>query len=125
MSLSEALRKKNTRSLSYRSYQTNTIPSRQVHRMETRSTIRAATTIFVSLTAMHAPKLQDLKQKVSCGMDKAQGPTKLQTLVCEVEGYYGCEYSLPSPKGAFLLETEIESSRTAVMLVITIGTNNL
>jgi len=42
-----------------------------------------------------------------------------------VEGYYSSDSSLPSFKQAFQLETEAESSKTVVMPVMTIGTNNL
>jgi len=42
-----------------------------------------------------------------------------------VEGYYSSDSSLPSFKQAFQLETKAESSKTVVMPVMTIGTNNL
>ena len=58
-------------------------------------------------------------------MDKAQDPTKLSTPPCEVEDYYSSDSSSPSLKQVFQSETEAESSKTIVMLIMTIGTNNL
>ena len=49
----------------------------------------------------------------------------MPTQLCEVEGYYSSDSSLPSFKQAFQLETKAESSKTVVMPVMTIGTNNL
>jgi len=57
-------------------------------------------------------------------MDKAQGPTKLSTPPCEVEDYYSNDSSSPSLKQVFQSETEAKSSKTIIMTVITIGTNN-
>jgi len=58
-------------------------------------------------------------------MDKVQGPAKLSTQPCEVEDYYSSDSSSPSLKQVFQSETEAESSKTVVMPVMTIGTNNL
>jgi len=58
-------------------------------------------------------------------MDKAQGPTKLSTPPCEVKDYYSSDSSSPSLKQVFKSETEAKSSKTVVMPVTTIGTNNL
>jgi len=71
---SQVSRKNNIKSLSYRSYQTNTIPSRQVQGMETRSIVKAAATVVVRWTMTPLSKLLNLKQKVSCQMDEAQSP---------------------------------------------------
>jgi len=57
-------------------------------------------------------------------MSEAQSSVKLQTLVCEMKGYYNSNFSSPSPKEAFKLETEVESYRTIVMSFMTIGINN-
>ena len=58
-------------------------------------------------------------------MDKTQCLTKLSTPPCEVEDYYSNDSSSPSLKQVFQSKTEVESSKTIVMLVMTIGTNNL
>jgi len=68
--------KKNTGSFSQRSCQAGTIPKRRVHGMQTRSMATATTVVVVRLTAEPSPKQQDLKQKVSCWMDKVQGLEK-------------------------------------------------
>ena len=57
-------------------------------------------------------------------MDKAQCLTKLSTPPCKVEDYYVCSSS-PSLKQAFQSEIEAESSKTVVIPVMRIGTNNL
>jgi len=49
-----------------------TIPKRRVHGMQTRSMAKAATVVVVRQTAEPLPKQQDLQQKVSCWMGKAQ-----------------------------------------------------
>ena len=64
---------------------------------------------------------QDLQQKVSCWMDKVQGPAKLLTPPCEVENCYSSDSSSPSLKQVFQLESEAESSKIIVMPVMTIG----
>ena len=79
----------------------------------------------VKQTTTPSPKQHDLQQKVSCWMDKAQGPTKLSTPPCEPEDHYNSVSSSPSFKQAFQSETEAEPSTTVVMSVMTIGTNNL
>jgi len=76
-------------------------------------------------TAEPSSKQQDLRQKVSCWMDKAQDPIKLSTPPCEVEDYYSSDSSSPSLKQVFQSATEAESSKAIVMLVMTTGTNNL
>jgi len=58
-------------------------------------------------------------------MDKAQSPSKLSTLLYEVEGYYSSDSSSSSLKQALQPEIEVESFKTIVIRVITIGTNNL
>ena len=58
-------------------------------------------------------------------MDKAQDPTKLWTPPCEVEDYYNSDSSSPSLKQVFLSKIETESSKTIIMSILTIGTNNL
>ena len=58
-------------------------------------------------------------------MEEVQQKTKLSTPPCEVEDYYSSDSSSPSLKQVFKSETEAESSKTVVMLVMTIGTNNL
>ena len=62
--------------------------------------------------------------KVSYWMDEVESPTKLKSPVCEVEGYHSSDFSLSSPKGAFLSETKVESSKTIVIPFMTIGINN-
>jgi len=86
---------------------------------------KTTTVVIVRQTAEPLPKRQDLQQKVSCWMDKVRGPAKLSTPPCEVEDYYSSDSSSPSLKQVFQLETAAESSKTVVMLVMTIGTNNL
>jgi len=81
--------------------------------------------VVVRQLAEPLPKQHDLRQKVSSWKDKAQEPTKLSTPPCEVEDYYSSDSSSPSLKQVFKSETEAESSKTVVMLVMTIGTNNL
>jgi len=56
-------------------------------------------------------------------MDRAQSPSKLPTPLCQVDG--SNNFSLPSLKQAFQSETEAESSKIMVMLVMTIGPSNL
>jgi len=58
-------------------------------------------------------------------MDRAEGYSKLPTPLCKVEDYYSSDSSSPSLKQIFQSEIEAESSKTIVMLVMTIGTNNL
>jgi len=48
-----------------------------------------------------SPKEQDLQQKVSCWMDKAEGHSKLLTPLGEVEDYYSSDSSSSSLKQAF------------------------
>jgi len=96
---SQAL-KKNIGSFSRKSCQASTIPKRQVHGMQTRTMAKATTVVVVRQTAEPSPKQQDLQQKVSCWMDKAQGPAKLSTRPCEVENYYSSN-SFPSLKEVF------------------------
>jgi len=86
---------------------------------------KAAIVVVIRHTEEPSPKQQDLQQKVSCWMDKVQGPAKLSTPPCEVEDYYSSDSSLPSLKQLFQSETEAESSKTVVRPVMTIGTNNL
>ena len=93
--------------------------------MQTRSMAKAATVVIVRQTTKPLPKQQDLQEKVSSWMDKAQGPTKLSTLPCEVEDYYSGDSSSPSLKQVFQSENETESSKTVVMLVMTIHIKNL
>ena len=47
-------------------------------------------------------------------MGKIQN-VQLQSPVCEVEDYYSSSSSSPSPKGARMSETEVESTKTVVM----------
>jgi len=58
-------------------------------------------------------------------MDKTQSPSKLSTSTCEVKDYYSNDYSSPSVKQELQSESEVESSKTVVMLVMTVGTNNM
>ena len=58
-------------------------------------------------------------------MDKVQGPAKMSTPPCEVEDYYSSDSCSPSLKQVFQSKTEDESSKTIVIPVMTIGTNNL
>ena len=58
-------------------------------------------------------------------MNKAQDPIKLSTPPFKVEDYYTSDSSSPSLKQVFQLETKVESSKTVVMPVMTIGTSNL
>jgi len=108
---------KNTRSLSRRSCQADTIPKRWVHGLETRSMAKAITVVVLRQIATPSPKQQDLQQKVSSWMDKAKGHSKLPTPLCEVEGYYSSYSSSPSLKQVFQSETKAESSKTVIMLV--------
>jgi len=62
---------------------------------------KAATVIVVRQKATPSPKQQELQQKVSCWMDKAQSPLKLPTPLCEVEDYYYSDSSSPLLKQAF------------------------
>ena len=55
----------------------------------------------------------------------AQSHTKLQTLVCKVEGYHSSDSYSPSPKEVFQSGTEGESYKMVVIPVKTTGTNNL
>jgi len=87
--------------------------------------VNAATVVVVRQMVEPSPKQQDLQQKVPCWMAKGQAPAKLSTLPCEVEDYYSSDSSSPSLKQVFQSETEAESSKTIVMLIMTIGTNNL
>jgi len=57
--------------------------------------------VIVRNTTTPSPKQQDLQQKVSCWMDKAQGLMKLSTPPCEVEDYYSSDSSSPSLKQGF------------------------
>jgi len=58
-------------------------------------------------------------------MYRAQSPSKLPTPLCEVEDYYYSSDSFsPTMKQAFQSKTDAESSKTVVMLVMTISTNN-
>jgi len=82
-----------------------------------RSMAKATTVIFVRQTVTPSPKQQDLQEKVSCWMDKAQGPTKLSTPHCEVEDYYCSDSSSQALKQVFQSETKAESSKIVVMLV--------
>ena len=93
--------------------------------METRSKAKDATVVVVRQMATPSPKQQDLQQKVSCWMDRAQSSSKLPTPLCGVKDYYSNDSFSPSLKQAFQLETEAKSSKTIVMLVMTIGTNSL
>jgi len=52
-------------------------------------------------------------------------PLKLPALFCEVGDHYGSDSSSPSLKQAFKSEAEVESLKTVIMLVMTIGTHNL
>jgi len=54
-----------------------------------------------------------------------KAPSKFQTPVLVVEGYYSSDSSSPSLKQVFQLEIEVESSKTVIMPVMTIGTNDL
>jgi len=56
-------------------------------------------------------------------MDRAESHSKLPTPLFEVEDYYSSD--LASLRQAFHSETEAKSSKTIVMPVIIIGTNNL
>jgi len=58
-------------------------------------------------------------------MNRAQSPSKLPTLLCEVEDYYSSGSCSPSLKQALQSKIESESSSTIVISVMTIGTNNL
>ena len=58
-------------------------------------------------------------------MDRTQSPSKLTTLLCEVEDFYSSDSSSPSLKQVFQSENEAESSKTVVIPVMRIGTNNL
>jgi len=58
-------------------------------------------------------------------MNRARSPAKLPSLPCEVEDYYSNDSSSPSLKQTFRSEAEVESSKTVVMPVMTIGINNL
>jgi len=58
-------------------------------------------------------------------MDRARSPAKLPSSPCEVEDYCSGDSSSPSLKKTFRLEIEAECSKTIVMPVMTIGTNNL
>jgi len=58
-------------------------------------------------------------------MDKAQGPIKLSAPPCEVEDYYSSDSSSPSLRQVFQSETDTGSSKTIVIPIVTIGTNNL
>jgi len=71
--------------------------------MKTRSITKAAPIVIARKTVMPSPKLQDLKmeQKVSCWRDEVQSPTKFQSPVCKVEGYYSSDSSSSPSKGAF------------------------
>jgi len=58
-------------------------------------------------------------------MDKDYGPTKLLTPPCEVEDYYSSDSSSLSLKQVFQSKTEAEFSKTIIMPVMIIRTNNL
>ena len=72
---------------------------------------------------MPSPKHEDLQRKVCRWMGRAQSPSNLQTPVFVVEGYYSGDSSSPSLKQVVQSETEVESSKTVVMPVMTIGIN--
>ena len=57
-------------------------------------------------------------------MDEIQN-LQLQSPVCEVEHYYSSDSSSPSPKGAYMSETKVESPKTIVMLAMMIGSTIL
>jgi len=86
---------------------------------------KAAMVVVVRKTVEPSPKKHDLQQKVSCWMDKAQCPTKLSIPPCEVEDYYNSDCSSPSIKQVLQSETEGEPSKTGVMPVMVVDTNNL
>jgi len=65
-----------------------------------------------------------LEEKSVLLMDEVQGPTKLQISVCEVEGYYWSDSSLPSPKGVFCKKNEAESFKMIIMGIKIIVTNS-
>ena len=50
---------------------------------------------------------------------------QLQSSVYEVEDYYNSNSSSPSPKEARMSQTEVESSKTIVMLSMMTGTTTL
>ena len=60
-----------------------------------------------------------------CSMDRAQCPSKLPTSLCEVEDYYSSDSSSTSLEKVIHSEVEVKSSKTFVILLITIGTNSL
>jgi len=74
------------------------MPKRWVHGMKMRSMANAATVAIVRQTVVPLSKQQDLQQKVSYGMDRAQNLSKLPTSLCEVEDYYSSDSSSPSLK---------------------------
>jgi len=61
-----------TPDLSRRSSQIGTISKRRVHRMKVRSMAKAVTVVVVRQTATPSPEQQDLQQKVSYWMDRAE-----------------------------------------------------
>ena len=80
--------------------------------------------VVINQMMMLSPKHQDLQQKVSCWMGKAQSPLKFQTLIFVLEGHYSRNSSSLSLKQAFQSETKDESSKEIIMLVMTISTSN-
>jgi len=52
-------------------------------------------------------------------------PHKASNSTCEVEDYYSSDSSSPSLKQVLWLKTEAESSKTIVMPIMIISTNNL
>jgi len=93
--------------------------------MQSISMAKAAMVVIVRQTAEPSSKRQDLQQKMSCWMDKVQGPAKLSTPTCEIKDYYSSDSSSSSLKQIFQSKTEAESSKTVIMPVMRIGTNSL
>jgi len=58
-------------------------------------------------------------------MDRDESHAKLLTPLCEGKDYYNSDSSPPSLKQALQSDTKPESSKTIIMLVMTIGINNL
>jgi len=57
--------------------------------------------------------------------EQSPNPSTLPTPLYEVEDYYSSDSSLMSLKQAVQSETEVESSKTVLTPVMTIGTNSL
>jgi len=68
--------------------------------MEMGSSARTAMAIIVSQTMTPSPKHQDLQEKHLVEWMEPK-PSKFQTLVFVVEGYYSSESSSSSPKRVF------------------------